>query len=299
MRPLILVRQAPRGFIKELTCTHASSIIGALQAFPVVRTARRILEQDSSNKFTCEKVPIMPVFQLTPDSLFPPVHWASKIGLLAVGGDLSVRRLLGAYRQGIFPWYSEAEPILWWAPDPRFVLFPEEIRVARSMRQLIKKDLLKITYDLKFADVIAACQKPRPQQEATWITPDMQAAYIRLHERGYAHSVEVWQGEALVGGLYGVSLGRCFFGESMFSSVSNASKAALIDLTHRLTALDFSLIDCQVYTAHLESLGGRHIPRGEFMLLLKKALRHRTLRGNWSDHPAFQRTVSGPALHRF
>jgi len=233
----------------------------------------------------------MPVFQLTQDSVFPPVHRASKNGLLAVGGDLSPRRLLEAYRQGIFPWYSAAEPILWWSPDPRFVLFPEELKITRSMRQFLKKKTIRITYDRNFPAVIAACQKPRPQQEATWITPEMQAAYIRLHELGFAHSVEVWQEEVLVGGLYGVSLGRCFFGESMFSTVSNASKAALIDLVRRLETLDFSLIDCQVYTAHLESLGGRHIPRGEFMILLKKALKQETVRGNWSVHPAFQNAV--------
>jgi leucyl/phenylalanyl-tRNA--protein transferase len=233
----------------------------------------------------------MPVFQLTSDFVFPPVHWASKIGLLAVGGDLSPRRLLEAYRQGIFPWYSESEPILWWSPDPRFVLLPEEIKISRSMRQFLKKDTVRITYDRNFPAVIAACRKPRPQQEATWITAEMQAAYIRLHEQGFAHSVEAWQEEALVGGLYGVSLGSCFFGESMFSIVNNASKVALIDLVCRLKPLGFSLIDCQVYTAHLERLGGRHIPRSEFIVQLKKALKQGTVRGNWSVHPAFQSAV--------
>jgi leucyl/phenylalanyl-tRNA--protein transferase len=235
-----------------------------------------------------QKSPIMPVFQLTDELIFPPVHLASGIGLLAVGGDLSTRRLLEAYRQGIFPWYSEAEPILWWAPDPRFILFPEELIVTRSMRQFLKKDIIRITYDRNFPAVIAACQKPRSQQEAaTWITPAMQAAYLRLHKLGFAHSVEVWQEDVLVGGLYGVSIGRCFFGESMFSGVSNASKAALIDLVPRLRALDFSLIDCQVYTAHLGSLGGCHVPRNEFMGLLKRALQQKTLRGNWGVHEAF------------
>jgi leucyl/phenylalanyl-tRNA--protein transferase len=233
----------------------------------------------------------MPVFQLTSDFVFPPVHWASKIGLLAVGGDLSPRRLLEAYRQGIFPWYSESEPILWWSPDPRFVLLPEEIKISRSMRQFLKKDTVRITYDRNFPAVIAACRKPRPQQEATWITAEMQAAYIRLHEQGFAHSVEAWQEEALVGGLYGVSLGSCFFGESMFSIVNNASKVALIDLVCRLKPLGFSLIDCQVYTAHLERLGGRHIPRSEFIVQMKKALKQETVRGNWSVHPAFQSAV--------
>jgi leucyl/phenylalanyl-tRNA--protein transferase len=158
--------------------------------------------------------------------------------------------------------------------------------------QFLKRDTVSITYDRNFPAVIAACRKPRPEQEATWITPEMQAAYIRLHEMGFAHSVEAWQDGALVGGLYGVSLGRCFFGESMFSTASNASKAALIALVCRLKTLDFSLIDCQVYTAHLESLGGRHIPRSEFMVLLKKALKQETLRGNWGVRRTFQNAVA-------
>jgi leucyl/phenylalanyl-tRNA---protein transferase len=234
----------------------------------------------------------MPVFQLTNDIIFPPVHLAARMGLLAVGGDLSPRRLLEAYRQGIFPWFSEEEPILWWSPDPRFVLLPENLNVSRSMRQFIKKDIVRITYDRAFPAVIAACQKPRPQRESTWITAEMQAAYIQLHESGFAHSVEVWQADVLVGGLYGVSLGRCFFGESMFSSISNASKAALIDLVRRLGTLGFSLVDCQVYTAHLESLGARHIPRSEFMVLLNKALQPETLTGNWGDEQAFRRAIA-------
>jgi len=230
----------------------------------------------------------MPVFRLTRELIFPPVHLASATGLLAVGGNLSAGRLLEAYRQGIFPWYSEEEPILWWTPDPRFVLFPEELRVSRSMRQFLKKKGIRVTYDRQFPAVIAACQKPRSEREATWITPAMQEAYIRLHELGFAHSVEVWLDDAFVGGLYGVSLGRCFFGESMFSSVSNASKAALIDLVRRLRALDFSLIDCQVYTAHLENLGARYIPRREFTALLKQAMKKDTLQGNWGVHPSFK-----------
>lgn len=229
----------------------------------------------------------MPVFRLTQDCAFPPVQLASAIGLLAVGGELSPRRLLEAYRQGVFPWYAAHEPILWWAPDPRFVLFPEELKISRSMRQFLKKGTFRITYDKDFPEVIAACQKPRPHQEDTWITPEMQEAYVRLHEMGFAHSVEVRQGDTLVGGLYGVSLGRCFFGESMFSHTGNASKAALIDLVFRLRTLGFSLIDCQVYTQHLGSLGARHIPRREFMFLLKKALRYETLRGKWDALPAF------------
>jgi leucyl/phenylalanyl-tRNA--protein transferase len=230
----------------------------------------------------------MPVFRLTSKIVFPPVHLATAIGLLAVGGDLSYRRLLEAYRQGIFPWYGQEEPILWWAPDPRFVLFPEEIRISRSMRQFMKKGHIRITYDRDFPAVIAACRKPRLRQEDTWITREMQAAYIRFHEQGFAHSVEVWHEGALAGGLYGVSLGRIFFGESMFSLVDNASKAALIDLVRRLKALHFSLIDCQVRTSHLESLGARDIPRSDFMAILEQALTYETMQGNWGALAAFR-----------
>jgi len=158
----------------------------------------------------------MPVFQLTDNIIFPPVHLAAKIGLLAVGGDLSPRRLLEAYRQGIFPWYSDEEPILWWSPDPRFILFPEELNVSRSMRQFLKKGVIQITYDRAFPAVIAACQKPRPQRESTWITSEMQTAYIQLHELGFAHSVEVWQAGVLVGGLYGVSWDAAFSANPCF-----------------------------------------------------------------------------------
>jgi leucyl/phenylalanyl-tRNA--protein transferase len=204
-----------------------------------------------------------------------------KSGLLAVGGDLSPERLLAAYREGIFPWYSEEEPLLWWSPDPRFVLFPKELRISRSMRQFLKKGLLRITFDHAFRDVIAACRKPRPGQDGTWITKEMEEAYVTLHDLGYAHSVAVWQDGTLVGGLYGVSLGHTFFGESMFSKRANASKAALITLVSRLRELHFDLIDCQVETPHLGSLGARLIPRREFITLLNESLRHETLRGNW------------------
>ena len=223
----------------------------------------------------------MPVYRLPDQPVFPPVEHAVKGGLLAVGGDLSPERLLAAYREGIFPWYSEGEPLLWWSPDPRFVLFPEELRISRSMRQFLKKDFLRITFDHAFRKVIAACRKPRPTQDDTWITKEMEEAYTTLHDLGYAHSVEVWQEETLVGGLYGVSLGHAFFGESMFSIRANASKAALITLVSRLRELHFDLIDCQVETPHLGSLGARLIPRREFSVLLKESLRHETLRGNW------------------
>jgi leucyl/phenylalanyl-tRNA--protein transferase len=223
----------------------------------------------------------MPVYRLPDQPAFPPVERAVKNGLLAVGGDLSPERLLAAYREGIFPWYSEGESLLWWSPDPRFVLFPRELRVSRSMRQFLKKQLFRITFDHAFRGVIDACRKPRPGQEGTWITQEMQEAYIALHDLGYAHSVEVWQEEALIGGLYGVSLGHAFFGESMFSTRANASKAALIALILGQQELHFNLIDCQVETPHLGGLGARLIPRREFRALLKESLRHETYRGNW------------------
>lgn len=223
----------------------------------------------------------MPVYRLPKAILFPPVAEAAEGGLLAVGGDLSPERLLAAYRLGIFPWYGEGEPILWWSPDPRFVLFPEELRISRSMRQFLKKGSVRISCDEAFRVVIAACGKPRPGQDGTWITPEMEAAYGALHEMGYAHSVEVWQERTLVGGLYGVSLGRVFFGESMFSRIANASKAALITLVGALRPQGFDLIDCQVETQHLASLGARPIPRVEFNQLLAASLRRETLRGSW------------------
>jgi len=223
----------------------------------------------------------MPVYRLPEEILFPPVERAVNSGLLAVGGDLSPERLLTAYREGIFPWYGEGEPLLWWSPDPRFVLFPAELRVSRSMRQFLKKGVFRVSFDGAFRRVIAACQKPRPDQKGTWITAEMREAYGRLHDLGYAHSVEVWNGEELAGGLYGVSLGRAFFGESMFSLTANASKTALITLVGRLRERGFEMVDCQVETAHLARLGARPIPRREFCARLKDALRYDTLRGNW------------------
>jgi leucyl/phenylalanyl-tRNA---protein transferase len=223
----------------------------------------------------------MPVYRLPEAILFPPADHAVKSGLLAVGGDLSPERLLAAYRKGIFPWYAEGDPILWWSPDPRFVLLPDELRISRSMRQFLKKGVVRITFDQDFRGVIAACQQPRPGQDGTWITDEMQDAYCSLHELGYAHSVEAWQDGALAGGLYGVSLGCTFFGESMFATLPNASKAALITLVGFLRERDFGLIDCQVETAHLGSLGARPIARREFLARLSASLRRGTLRGNW------------------
>jgi len=197
---------------------------------------------------------------------FPDVELALREpdGLLAVGGDLSVPRLMSAYRHGIFPWYSDEQPILWWSPDPRSVLFPGELKISRSLRKTLKKGTLRITFDTAFADVMQQCAAPRDDGMGTWITEDMQIAYRRFHQAGHAHSVEAWHEDQLVGGLYGVALGKVFFGESMFTLMSDASKVAFVTLVAHLLRWDFRLIDCQVETAHLNSLGARTIPRHEF-----------------------------------
>ncbi|TAL36736.1 MAG: leucyl/phenylalanyl-tRNA--protein transferase [Spirochaetes bacterium] len=231
----------------------------------------------------------MPIFQLPNEIVFPPVHLAHESGILAVGGDLTPERLLAAYREGIFPWYSPEDPILWWSPDPRFVLYPAEIRIARTMRQVLRRNIFTVTFDRAFRDVVAGCRTPRKTQAGTWITDEMLEAYCLLHERGYAHSVEAWREGALAGGLYGVSLGGMFFGESMFARESNASKAALVTLAEALGENGFDMIDCQVYTGHLESLGAREIPRTEFMTILRSSLERVTLRGNWGELSEFSR----------
>ena len=200
---------------------------------------------------------------------FPDVELASPDGILAIGGDLSPERLLLAYQRGIFPWFSEGEPIVWYSPEKRMVLFPKELKVSKSMKQLIRKETYRITWNQNFEDVIEACQaSPRKDQDGTWITEEMRRAYIRLHELGHAKSVEVWRDEELVGGLYGIDLGHVFCGESMFSRESNTSKLAFINLVQELERENYRLIDCQVYTAHLASLGAREIPRKEFTKLL-------------------------------
>jgi leucyl/phenylalanyl-tRNA--protein transferase len=229
----------------------------------------------------------MPIFRLGDETIFPPVHLTSGNGILAIGGDLSPGRLLTAYRQGIFPWYGEGDPIIWWSPDPRFILFLEKLKVSRSMMKVMRRRTFGITYDHKFREVVLSCQKLRREQNGTWITDDMLEAYCTLHDLGIAHSAEAWHEGKLVGGIYGVSLGRCFFGESMFSLMSNASKAALINLVYRLRELKFEFMDCQVYTAHMESLGACFISRNEFIGLLKSGLRHETLQGSWEFMPEF------------
>jgi leucyl/phenylalanyl-tRNA--protein transferase len=206
----------------------------------------------------------MPLFVLNKELIFPPVEESEPDGLLAIGGDLSPERLLLAYRTGIFPWY-EGSHILWWCPDPRCVLFPQELRVSKSMQQLIKKNAFTFTINAAFGEVIANCKTiSRRGQESTWITDEVRAAYNHMHALGRAHSAEVWLDGMLVGGLYGIRMGRVFFGESMFSKVSNASKYAFIRYAGQLISEGVELIDCQVYTEHLESLGARMIPRKEF-----------------------------------
>ena len=223
----------------------------------------------------------MSILILGKDIHFPPVSSAESDGILAVGGDLSPARLLEAYQNGIFPWYSEDEPIIWWSPDPRFVLFPDEIKITRSMRQVLKKNIYRVTCDASFREVITECGKPRKKERGTWITDEMLEAYCALHDLGYAHSVEAWREGSLAGGLYGVSLGRCFFGESMFTREPNASKVCLVTLSLKLKELGFFLIDSQVYTRHLASMGARHIPRDLYIMLVKKGLAHETLKGSW------------------
>lgn len=210
----------------------------------------------------------MPLFSLDKELVFPPVELAEPDGLLAIGGDLSTERLLLAYQSGIFPWY-EGEHILWWCPDPRFVLFPPELIVSKSMSRIIKKDIFTFSTNQAFEEVISNCKHaPRKGQNSTWITDEVKAAYTKLHHEGFAHSAEAWHDGKLVGGLYGVRLGNIFFGESMFSKMSNASKFAFISYVQQLKSEGVQLIDCQVYTEHLESLGARMIPRRKFIRLL-------------------------------
>ena len=225
----------------------------------------------------------MPVYLLSDKLVFPPPSLARTDGLLAIGGDLSQQRLLLAYQMGIFPWYSNGEPILWWSPDPRLILYPWELKISKSLKKVIRKGSFRLSIDTAFETVILECAQVRSEKgEGTWITDEMINAYCNLHEAGFAHSVEAWYGQDLAGGLYGVSLGKCFFGESMFTRISNASKATLFGLTAYLETHSFELIDCQVTTAHLLRLGARKIPRQEFLKKLKRALEAPTKRGKWS-----------------
>ncbi|WP_428353390.1 leucyl/phenylalanyl-tRNA--protein transferase [Methyloprofundus sp.] len=202
---------------------------------------------------------------------FPPVNLAlsEPDGLLAVGGCLSTQRIINAYSRGIFPWYSDADPILWWSPDPRLIIFPEKLHISKSLQKTLRKQHFQISFDTAFADVIKACASPRSQESGTWLTAAMQAAYIRLHREGYAHSVEAWHDDKLVGGLYGIAVGQVFFGESMFHHKTDASKVAFVSLVQQLNDWGYQLIDCQVHTQHLISLGAEEITRTRFCSLLK------------------------------
>ena len=229
----------------------------------------------------------MPVFRLTDALIFPEPQLAREDGLLAVGGDLSPQRLLLAYQMGIFPWYSPGEPILWWAPDPRLVLFPHEFRTPRRLARKIRQRIFQVTMDQAFSQVIRECSRIRVERdEGTWIDEAMIEAYKELHKLGYAHSVECWQDGRLAGGVYGVSIGNTFFGESMFSRVADSSKVALAVLVPCLKEWGFDLIDCQVRTDHLIRLGAREIPGEDFQTLLQQSVVQPTRRGKWClDQP--------------
>lgn len=213
----------------------------------------------------------LPLYFLDDRLKFPPVDHANADGLLAVGGDLSPERLLLAYKNGIFPWFNNDDLILWWSPDPRMVLFPDKVKVSKSMRKIMQGEVFRLTKNKAFEEVLKHCaEQERKGQQGTWITKNMQKAYMELYEKGFAKSYEVWQDSDLVGGLYGVDLGSIFCGESMFSKVSNASKYAFIRLAQELAKNEYACIDCQVHTEHLQSLGAEEIPRREFMKLLKR-----------------------------
>lgn len=219
------------------------------------------------------------------DFAFPPVEQATADGLLAIGGDLQPGRLLEAYRHGIFPWYNEEQPILWWSPDPRTVLFPEKLHISRSLKRSLRPDLFTVTFDRCFRDVMIQCAGPRPQypESGTWITPAMVEAYTALHEMGHAHSVETWRDGQLVGGVYGVAIGGAFFAESMFTKVDDASKVALVTLVRRLHAWGFTIIDCQQASPHVMRLGAEEIPRRDFVQRLSSALALLNHRGRWDS----------------
>ncbi len=227
----------------------------------------------------------MPIFWLTDELTFPDPRLTSKEGILAVGGDLSVERLIIAYKIGLFPWFNPEDPILWWCPDPRFVIFPDEIKVSKSMRPYFNQKKFRVSFDTAFEEVIKGCQQtPRKGQSGdTWLTDEMMQSYLSLHELGICHSVEVWKGDQLVGGLYGISLGKCFFGESMFARERNASKMGFITLVKELEKRDFWLVDCQQGTDHLISMGARGIDRDMFLDYMLRNQEEPTTKGPWTE----------------
>ncbi len=225
-----------------------------------------------------------------PPDAFPEIESAFDIpdGLLAAGGDLSPERLLYAYRHGIFPWYDSGQPILWWSPDPRCVLRPHEFHVSKRLRRSLSRSKLEVSFNQAFSAVIAACAEDRIGQQGTWITDDMADAYSRLHQQGWAHSIEIWQGNRLAGGLYGLAIGRAFFGESMFSRQTNASKAAMLALCQQMVQNDFEILDCQVESPHLVSLGASLMPRNKFAAVLRQACKSNA---QFFDWPAGRRQM--------
>jgi leucyl/phenylalanyl-tRNA--protein transferase len=227
---------------------------------------------------------------LGPDSCFPPVEQAAAYpnGLLAAGGDLSVARLVEAYGRGIFPWFNEDQPILWWSPDPRMVLFPAELKISRSLAKTLRKSRLEVRADTAFREVIQGCRMPRHDQAGTWISDPMVEAYCELHRAGIAHSVESWLDAELVGGLYGVALGRAFFGESMFMRATDASKVALVTLVSQLERWEFGLVDCQMNTPHLASFGAREIPRADFTRRLRELIHYPPVPAPWQLAPPLE-----------
>ena len=227
----------------------------------------------------------MPLFRLSEKIEFPPAWFARSDGLLCIGGDLSSERLLLAYQNGIFPWFSRKEPILWWSPDPRLVIFPREMHISRSLKKVLKKETFVTTINQAFEEVIHACAEPRGyHNDGTWLVDEMIDAYIRLYDQGYAHSIETWRNGRLVGGLYGVCLGGSFFGESMFSRVSNASKVALATLASHMAKYDGDLIDCQITTNHLLSMGAVEIPRHRFLSIIEQSVHRSDMTHIWDHH---------------
>lgn len=216
----------------------------------------------------------MPIYQLTREIVFPKPELAEEDGLLAIGGDLSSERLILAYCNGIFPWYSDNEPILWWCPKPRFIIKPNEVKVSKSMKRVFNKGEFKVTFDNDFEGVIKNCKELRENKEGTWITNEMMQAYINLFKSGYASSVEVYKNNELVGGLYGVKIGKCFFGESMFSKETNASKVALISMCKKLYEEGYLFLDCQMHTNHLESMGGKFVSWSDFKEMLQEGVNY-------------------------
>ena len=227
----------------------------------------------------------MPLFRLSKRIEFPPAWLARSDGLLCIGGDLSPKRLLLAYKNGIFPWFSKDEPFLWWSPDPRLVLFPKEINISKSLNKKIKRNFLKVTVDNAFDQTIRSCAKPRKSEhEGTWLVDEMIDSYIQLHNMGYAHSIETWRDNKLVGGLYGICLGGSFFGESMFSFESDASKIALVALANHLKKQYFDLIDCQVTTTHLLNMGACEISRNSFLDIINKSVKRKNFKNIWNPN---------------